>query len=382
MLAATDGAFPSSVELVLRRYAPLVDARGASALAFEAAVSAMAPATKAAITADLKCYMAWCKSRRPVATAVPASPETLVHYLRWLGQGSDTRPAAKPATCARRIASIARVHRILGFGEKEPLPTQAGMVRDTLKGIRRDKRQRQRQAAPLRLGEEMSEGQGAPEGVTVKALLASCGSDLVGLRDAALVSLAYDAGLRVSELVRTEVADLRQVGDSSGRLDIAHSKTDQLGEGAMAWLSPDTMGRLSAWLQASGIGEGPVFRRINVLVSDAENDGQQIVRYFIGGKALTRQGVVAILRRRTCTAIDLGQVEVEPGMEGDTVRALSAHSFRVGLTQDLFAAGEDGSGIALALRWSSPATALRYARELAVGSNAAARVLGKMRAAS
>jgi hypothetical protein len=66
-------------------------------------------------------------------------------------------------------------------------------------------------------------------------------------------------------------------------------------------------------------------------------------------------------------------------MEGDTVRGLSAHSFRVGLTQDLFAAGEDGAGIALALRWSSPTTALRYARELAVGNNAAARVLGRLR---
>lgn len=63
-------------------------------------------------------------------------------------------------------------------------------------------------------------------------------------------------------------------------------------------------------------------------------------------------------------------------MEGETVRSLSAHSFRVGLTQDLLAAGEDGAGIALALRWSSPTIALRYTRELAVGSNAAARVLG------
>ena len=64
-------------------------------------------------------------------------------------------------------------------------------------------------------------------------------------------------------------------------------------------------------------------------------------------------------------------------MEGAAVRSLSAHSFRVGLT--LFAAGEDGAGIALALRWSSPTTALRYARELAVGNNAAARVLGRLR---
>lgn len=379
MLATPDPPFPSAVELVLQRYAPLVDARGASAIGFDAAVKAMAPATKAAITADLKCYLAWCARRRPVVLAVPAPPESLVHYLHWLAKGSDTRRPAKPATLARRIASIARVHRILGFGEKEPLPTQAGMVRDTLKGIRRDKRQRQRQAAPLRLGEAMTEGQGAPEGVTVKALLASCGTDIIGLRDAALVSLAYDAGLRVSELMGTEVSDMRQVGDGSGRLEIGHSKTDQLGEGALAWLSPDTMVRLSAWFLASGIVEGPVFRRINVLTSPPDDAGQQVVRHYIGAKPLTRQGVVASLRRRVLAAIDLGQVELEPGMEGNIVRDLSAHSFRVGLTQDLFAAGEDGAGIALALRWSSPTTALRYARELAVGNNAAARVLGRLR---
>ena len=119
-----------------------------------------------------------------------------------------------------------------------------------------------------------------------------------------------------------------------------------------------------------------------MLTSPPDAAGQQIVRHIIGTKPLTRQGVVAILRRRVLEAVDLGHVELEPGTEGDAVRGLSAHSFRVGLTQDLFAAGEDGAGIALALRWSSPTTALRYARELSVGSNAAARVLGKMRGAA
>ena len=63
----------------------------------------------------------------------------------------------------------------------------------------------------------------------------------------------------------------------------------------------------------------------------------------------------------------------------DAVQALSTHSLRVGLTQDLFAAGEDGTGIAQALRWSSPTTALRYGRKLAVRSNVAARVLSRVR---
>src|SRR3546814_11632366 len=100
----------------------------------------MAPATKAAITADLKCFLACCKSRRPVATAVPVEPETLVHYLRWLAKGSHTRPPARRATPARRHASLARVHRILGVGQKEPLAKKARVGRDPLKGRTRAER--------------------------------------------------------------------------------------------------------------------------------------------------------------------------------------------------------------------------------------------------
>lgn len=373
----------SAVELVLQGYQVLIDKRRAHPLALEAAVAAMAPATRAAITADLKCFLKWCAKQRPVVMAIPASPETLVHYLRWLDAGSSSgeggKTAAKPATLARRLASIARVHRVLGFGDTEPLPTQAGMVRDTLRGIRRARSARQAQAAPLRLGMAMNEGERPPEGITVSSLLAACGGDLPGLRDAALISLAYDAGLRVSELVTIEVEDLSRVGDGTGRLRIRRSKTDQEGEGTLAWLSAETMQRVREWLDASLTATGLVFRRINTLTHRNGGGGTPQVRHYVGGNALTRQGVVSIMRRRALDAIDQGHVVLPPGEEAETIRAISAHSFRVGLTQDLFAAGEDGAGIALALRWSSPSTALRYARELAVGSNAAARVLAGKR---
>src|SRR3546814_8017689 len=124
------------------------------------------------------------------------------------------------------------------------------------------------------------------------------------------------------------------------------------------------MARLSAWLLASGLSEGPVFRRINVLTSPPDPAGQRVVRHYIGAKSLTRQGVVANLRRQVLEAIDLGHVELEPGMEGDTVSVQIANSFRVGQTQDLFAAGEDGYGIVFVLRWSSPNNALHYDRQL------------------
>ncbi|SMD09717.1 Site-specific recombinase XerD [Novosphingobium sp. B1] len=371
----------SAVELVLRGYASLINTRRASPLSLEAAVAAMAPATRSAITADLKCFLKWCGEQRPVAIAVPASPETLVHYLRWLdaGPAAGAGGGAKPATLARRLASIARVHRVLGFGETEALPTQAGMVRDTLKGIRRARSTRQAQAAPLRLGMAMNEGEVAPAGITVSALIAACGRDLPGLRDASMISLAYDAGLRVSELVAIEAEDMSRVSDGTGRLRIRRSKTDQEGEGALAWLSAETMQRIRDWLDASSTAQGVVFRRINTLSHRGKAGLAHEIRHFVGRNSLSRQGVVAILRKRALDAIDAGLVEIPPGEEVETIKAISAHSFRVGLTQDLFAAGEDGAGIALALRWSSPTTALRYARELAVGSNAAARVLARRR---
>lgn len=101
--------------------------------------------------------------------------------------------------------------------------------------------------------------------------------------------------------------------------------------------------------------------------------------YTIGIASLTRQGVVGIYRRVAERTIDLGLVDLPPAQIDAAIAGISSHSLRVGLTQDLFAAGEDGTGIAQALRWSSPTTALRYGRKLAVKSNVAARVRGQVR---
>ena len=60
------------------------------------------------------------------------------------------------------------------------------------------------------------------------------------------------------------------------------------------------------------------------------------------------------------------------------VAGLSAHSTRVGLTQDLFSAGEDLAGIMDALRWKTARMPLLYNRNLAAESGAAGRVVGKL----
>ena len=364
-----------------------------SHLAVETALEAMADATKAAIAADLDCFVAWCVEER--RSPFPADPEDLVRYLRHLeAQGK------KPATLSRRMATLASAYRLVGLGDKDSLPTDHAMVRNALRANRRRKGAAQRQAAPLRFGGAL----GDVKGFTITALLEACGSDAQGLRDAALLSVGYDAGLRVSELTGAAVAHLDPQADGSGLLAIPRSKTDPDGEGGWAWLSPETMRRVHAWLVPSGVEDGPLFRRVGVDRRRARPAvpaqpypaipgntrhwqerlrgspaTQALVTYTIGETPLTRQGVCGIYRRIALAAADAGLVEFTGEHLLEALAALSTHSLRVGLTQDLFAAGEDGAGIALTLRWSSPATALRYGRTLAVRSNSAARVLGAIR---
>ncbi|RIA46257.1 phage integrase family protein with SAM-like domain [Hephaestia caeni] len=344
-----------------------------SQLGLETTLAAMADASKAAIAADLDCWRQWCaeEGRSPL----PADPEDMVRYVNAL----DAK-GKKPATLARRIASLGSVHRMMGLAGDAP-PTDAPMVRAALKAVRRRRGALQRQAAPLRLGKALEPY--APKGFTLAALLEACGGDLQGLRDAALLSLGYDAGLRVSELTMVEARHIDPQDDGSATLFIPFSKTDQEQEGAWAWLSAETMRRVGAWLEAIGVEEGPLFRRVGVdrrRAREAEPETALArTTYSIGTAPLTRQGVNGIYRRVALAAYDKGLVKLPAGKMHDAIQALSTHSLRVGLTQDLFAAGEDGVGIAQALRWSSPTTALRYGRKLAVRSNVAARVLSRLR---
>jgi hypothetical protein len=225
-----------------------------SEIGFAAQLGAMAAASKAALASDLACYLRWCEDI--LVAPLPAEPENLVRYITML----ETR-GAKPATVARRVASLATAHSLSGLQERGHAPTSHVMVRAALKGMRRRRGAAQRQAAPLRFGASLDPH---TKGFTLTALLGACGGDLQGLRDAALLSLGYDAGLRVSELVAVTVAHIDPHSDGSALLFIPSSKTDQEGQGAWGWLSADTMRRVGAWLVASAITEGPVFRRVGV----------------------------------------------------------------------------------------------------------------------
>lgn len=384
------GALPRDLQLAELLTALAPDA-GVIELNFRKSLEARAPASLKALAADLACYREFCA---PLAgPGLPADESRAVRYIEYC-----EHRRLKPATIARRVSSLASAHALIGA----PSPCSAPVVRDALRAMRRRNGTRQRQAGPLRLGG--TTGRERPKTFTLAVLLEACGGSPTDLRNAALLSLGYDAGLRVSELIAVEVEHVVGQEDGSALLELPRSKTDQEGKGAFAWVSPETVRRVAAWREAAAINSGALFRRIvvtrtkpqaarpairladlapNALVDPehmrAQPARQASATYIIGETALTAAAVRSIIKRVARNAADQGLVHLF-GQELDAaIDKLSTHSLRVGLTQDLFASGADAGPIAQALRWSSVATALRYGGRLIPSQNAAARMLKRVR---
>jgi integrase len=375
----------------LRAAAPVTVDSGLIA-AFQAASSKH---TLAALRSDWSAFDLWCRQHRRFT--LPATPQDVTDYL-----GARAGQGARPASLARYKASIARLHQLLGVVD----PTTAPLVKLTLAAIRCDKGVAQRQAAPLRFKGPVSDIERDPaRGLNLRALLESCGTDPMGLRDRALLSLAYDTGLRASELVAVTVEHIIPATDPDARLlTIARSKGDSEGEGATAFLSPRTVRAVAAWTAAAIIATGPLFRRVIVrrYKARARVPGRDLAT--ISGremwdlrKTLPKPAVPAR------TEYSFGEVALHPGSIGPIWRAIirrafdrgalpdltkddlehllkriSGHSTRVGLNQDLFASGEDLAGIMDALRWKSPRMPLAYNRNLAAEHGAAGRLMKKL----
>ena len=170
-----------------------------------------------ALKSDLEGFDLWCRCNMRIA--LPATPETVADYL-------DARAAkgSKPATLGRYKASIAKNHQLLDLKD----PTSAPLVKLRLQAVRCEKGTAQKQARPLRFkGPVRNVERDTPRGLNVRALLENCSKDLPGLRDRALLSAAYDTGLRASELVAIEVEHIIEAIDPDARLlSIPRSKGD------------------------------------------------------------------------------------------------------------------------------------------------------------
>lgn len=257
------------------------------------AAKSRADNTKRAYETDLRHFTAWCDEQG--REALPATPQTVASYI-----GALADNGYKPATITRRLASISQAHQLAGYES----PTKVEGVRTVLKGIRREHTTVQDQAAPVTID-------------VLRRLVDVLPDDLLGQRDRALLLIGFAGALRRSELVALQVEDVQFV-NAGMLITLKRSKTDQEGQGTIKGIAfgtkPTTcpVRALKAWLKASGITEGPIFRpldRWGKLCKTTEKRPNE---------QLSDRAVARVVQRTAVAAgVDLGH--------------LSGHSLRAGL---------------------------------------------------
>ena len=95
-----------------------------------------------------------------------------------------------------------------------------------------------------------------------KRMLEASGERLIDVRDSALLVVAYDTMLRRSELVSLQVSDLFEATGGDATFLVRGGPTGGGGSGGVAWIAPETVRMVRAWLEGAAIAEGLVFRSI------------------------------------------------------------------------------------------------------------------------
>ena len=154
--------------------------------------------------------------------------------------------------------------------------------------------------------------------------------------DVALMEVMRDGLLRGSEASALRWGELEFHADGSVRLHVARSKTDQMAEGAVLYLGPTAVDALLA-----------------IRPQEAVMDPGASV-FGLSARQISRR-----IKAATKMA----------GLGG----GFSAHSPRVGMAQDLSAAGAELPELMPAGRWDSPAMPAKYTESQAAGRGAVAR---------
>lgn len=250
--------------------------------------------TRKAYAADFADFSTWCEGAGE--SALPADPFTVARYLAELADSG-----LKATTIERRVAGIRSAHLSRGL---EP-PTNAEGVKAVMRGIRRTKGKR-----PVRKKPATAELLGR-----VVAILPDT---LRGKRDRALLLMGFAAARRRSEIVALQVSDV-SLHPLGALVEIRRSKTDQEGKGVTIPVPRGVKLRpvnaLEAWLEASGIQEGPLFREI-------DRHGN------LGAGALSDRTVARIVKAAFAPI-------------GVDVRDFSGHSLRAGFVTSSLAAKVD-----------------------------------------
>ena len=206
----------------------------------------LAPATHKAHRIDWGQFEVWCAEHG--LNSLPANPETVAYWL------SDKAERYKPSTLSRKLASISKAHQVA----EHDSPTRTTLVRSTLAGIKRSKREAGESIAPKKKDALLPKD--------LRRMVELMPDGLQGIRDRAILLLGFAGGFRRSELSALDVDDLKFMPEGV-LVSLKSSKTNQDGSameskdiGMGAHVETCPVRALRTWLDRSGAEEGPVFR--------------------------------------------------------------------------------------------------------------------------
>ena len=207
--------------------------------------SSRAASTRRVYESDWKHFSAWCLDR-----GVPTLPAPAAVVAVYLSTEKDR--GLSPLTVGRKLAAIGWMHR--NAGHQPPQKSEQGLaILSVMAGIRRAAH-----PAPVKKT-------AADADITRDILRAIPGDGLREVRDRAVIAFGMLSAMRRSELVAMRVEDIERRPEGM-LVFVRRSKGDQEGKGETI---PVPSGRrirpvelLEAWLEAAGITEGFVFRRL------------------------------------------------------------------------------------------------------------------------
>jgi site-specific recombinase XerD len=281
---------------------------------------AYAPSTIRAYRADFSDFIYFCQDRN--SSALPAKPHLIIDYIcKLTGSGRSS------ASIRRALCGLSAIHKLNRFDD----PTKDPDVSLEMRRMHR------------KLGRSSSQA-GSINADTLDKLLLATDDSIRGIRDRALLLVAYDTLCRRSELVSLQVKDVKiniKNDIETSSILLRKSKTDQDSTGKWLHLSQRAHLALVEWMKE--LPEGQEYLMVGI------GRGGRISRSSLNSGQVNR-----IYKR----------IARDAGLDKLVIEGISGHSMRVGAAQDLLNSGASMPIIMQRGRWSKTDTVMRYVEHI------------------
>ena len=293
----------------------------------EAYENRRAPGTCILYSKHWKYFCGWCEARG--IDPLPADPFVVASYL------SERASKLKTASVRIAAAAIRSYHLERGY----PSPFNKPALKGVMQGLSRQYPHPPQQVTGISESRFFLIITRAydPKAYDPKTWEPPGAAQSRASLDLALIALMRDAMLRRSEAAAARWRDLQREPDGTGRLTILVSKVDQVGKGAVLFVSEATMECLDTML------------------------------HYRDGKAPSSEDTIFGIGERQ-VANRIKAAAAHAGLEG----GYGGHSPRIGMAMDLARDNVELPGMMQAGRWRSPEMPARYIRGIAAGKGAVA----------